>query len=99
MRINDPIFSNLPQPKVKWHYGSLKISLEPTICLDKYVLNHITDVDPILHLFVQPHPDQMIQRIPVAIHKLVDCGVVACLCICNELFSLRRLGPHDYHRF
>ena len=39
MSVNDPVFGDLPHPKMKWHDGIVQVPLQPPIGFHQNILN------------------------------------------------------------
>jgi hypothetical protein len=71
MGVDNSVLSDLAEPKPKRHHRIAEVVFQPTIGFDQHILNHITHVNPPLDLLVQPHSDNLAQRIAVPFHQLV----------------------------
>ena len=68
MSVDDPVFGDLPHPKMKRHDGIVQVPLQPPIGFHQNILNNIADVDTFLNLLIQPHPNQLPERVAVSVH-------------------------------
>lgn len=94
MSVNDAVLSNLPKPQVERHDRVVQISLQPSVRLDQHILHDITDINSTLDFLIEPHTNQLPQRVAMLIHQLVHCGLVAFLCLNEQRFRLVGCWPH-----
>lgn len=94
MSINDPVFGDLPKPQMERHDWIVQVSLQSSVGLNQYVLHDVTNIDSTLDFLIESHANQLAQRIAMLIHQLVDCGLVASLCLVEKRFRLIGCWPH-----
>jgi hypothetical protein len=94
MGVDDAVLGNLPQPEPECHRRILKVILQPPIGFDQHVLNDIADIDTALDFLVQPHPDDLAQRLTVPFHQLVHGSFISLLDLQEQFFGLVLFRPH-----
>ena len=92
--VDNPIFSDLAEPKVKRHRRVFDILGQTTVGLDHYILNDVADVDPPLNFAVQPHLDHPPQGLAMPLKQAVDGVFVTASNIRQKLFRLFGFRPH-----
>jgi hypothetical protein len=93
MGIDDTVFCDLANPKMKGDRGGLDVFDESSVCLDQDILNNVAHVDPLSQPLVEPHGDHPAQRIPMSVEEFFDRLRFALSDIDQKFCSCLALGP------
>lgn len=98
MRVDDSIFGDLPQPKVKWHARRREILLQPAVSFDEDILHHIGNVDAPLDFLIEPHSHKATHGVAVAVEQSVHRGCSVRLRSLmrsgDQFLRILGVGPH-----
>ena len=95
MSVNDPVFGDLPKPKMKRHDRIVHVSLQTAIGFDQNILHDIADVDSFLDFVVQSHSHQLPKRVSVSVHQLIYRRHITVFGLRYQLFGLELFWPHN----
>ena len=72
VHVDDAIFRQLPEPKVKRHGTIADEVVEPCVRLDQYVLHDITGIHTTRQSPVKSQLHHTTQRLPMPFHQMID---------------------------
>jgi hypothetical protein len=94
MGVDDSVFRNLTNPKMKRQNGISQVAFQTTIGFYQNILNNVADTDSTHDLLIKSKLNHPTQGIAMFVQKFIDSPVLAVSYLIQQFDSFFVLGPN-----
>jgi enediyne biosynthesis protein E4 len=94
MRVDDPILSQVPQPKMERHRRVLQIFGQPLVCFEQNILNDVAGIDATGEHRIEPEVNNLPQRLAEFAKQPINGRRIAGLRLVDQPAGFLIVRPH-----